>query len=249
MDTSSESVSAFQVIPVLDLMNGHVVRGVAGERGNYRPVESVLTESSDAVDVAQAIHEEFRLRQFYVADLDAILGTGSHQVTVNELIDAGFAVMLDAGINNVDSASQWTNSNVQLVIGLETLRSWDDLQQLVNRCPDQEVVFSLDLKSENPLGALGNQLTAQELFQQAWNCGVREFILLDLAGVGVAAGIPTLPLCRELRHAYPDATLITGGGVRTADDIAAAQRSGANGVLIASALHNGQVSKADLAAC
>ena len=133
-----------------------------------------------------------------------------------------------------------------MVIGLETLRSWDDLRQLVEMCPKQDVVFSLDLKSGLPLGTLGIQATAQELFQRAWDCGVRKFILLDLAGVGVAAGIPTLSLCRELRNEYPTATLITGGGVRTAEDIASAQQAGANGVLIASALHNGQVSREDL---
>ncbi|MCA9046165.1 MAG: hypothetical protein KDA69_17685, partial [Planctomycetaceae bacterium] len=136
-------------------MNGHVVRGVAGERGKYRPVESVLTQSTDALKVAQAIHDELGLHQFYVADLDAILGTGSHRETVNDLTSAGFNVMLDAGISNVDSANRWINSNVQFVSGLETLTSWDDLRQLVSRCPDQEVVFSLDLKSGLPLGTLG----------------------------------------------------------------------------------------------
>jgi hypothetical protein len=43
-----------RILPVLDLMNGVVVRGVGGRRSEYRPVASRLAVSADPADVAAA---------------------------------------------------------------------------------------------------------------------------------------------------------------------------------------------------
>jgi phosphoribosylformimino-5-aminoimidazole carboxamide ribotide isomerase len=47
---------------------------------------------------------------------------------------------------------------------------------------------------------------------------------------------------------HPEVELITGGGVRDADDLAALRQSGVAGVLVASALHDGRLTGHDLAA-
>ena len=65
--------SPLQILPVLDLLNGVVVRGVGGRRDEYRPVESVLTVSVKPLDVARAFRERLGLTTLYVADLDGIL--------------------------------------------------------------------------------------------------------------------------------------------------------------------------------
>ena len=63
-------------------------------------------------------------------------------------------------------------------------------------------------------------------------------IVLDLAGVGAEAGVPTIPLCQRLRAVHgPEIEIITGGGVRNADDLRALEAAGVDGVLVASALH------------
>ena len=62
-----------QLIPVLDLLNGVVVRGVAGRRDEYRPIQSGLTDSVEAREMARAIRGAYGFNAFYVADLDAIL--------------------------------------------------------------------------------------------------------------------------------------------------------------------------------
>src|SRR5947209_19648396 len=64
--------SRMQIIPVLDLMGGRVVRGVAGRRSEYRALTSALTASSKPLDVARAFRLHFGLATLYVADLDAI---------------------------------------------------------------------------------------------------------------------------------------------------------------------------------
>src|SRR5437868_13104425 len=62
------------ILPVIDLMGGQVVRGVAGRREAYRPMVSTLTDSSDPLAVACAFRKRFGFEELYLADLDAIAG-------------------------------------------------------------------------------------------------------------------------------------------------------------------------------
>ena len=61
-----------QIIPVLDLLGGVVVRGLAGQRDSYQPINSQLVNSAEPLAVAQAFQHKLGLQRFYVADLDAI---------------------------------------------------------------------------------------------------------------------------------------------------------------------------------
>jgi uncharacterized protein related to proFAR isomerase len=61
-----------RVIPVIDILHGQVVHGIAGNRSSYQPIQSRLTASTHPLDVAKAFHEVFGFTKLYVADLDAI---------------------------------------------------------------------------------------------------------------------------------------------------------------------------------
>ncbi len=62
-----------QMIPVLDLLDGHAVRAVRGERSRYRPIRSSLCATSEPIAVAQALVAATLARTLYVADLGAIM--------------------------------------------------------------------------------------------------------------------------------------------------------------------------------
>src|SRR5262245_16004295 len=89
---------ALRIVPVLDVMNGVVVRGVAGRRSDYRPLVSRLTDSCRPAEVAAALHARFGFTEFYVADLDAIAGRDFTLPFLPALHDRGFRVWLDAGV-------------------------------------------------------------------------------------------------------------------------------------------------------
>jgi phosphoribosylformimino-5-aminoimidazole carboxamide ribotide isomerase len=72
-------------------------------------------------------------------------------------------------------------------------------------------------------------------------------IVLDLAQVGVGAGLSTAALCQQIREAVPQLPLITGGGVRGPQDLATVETWGVAGVLVASALHDRHLTAADVA--
>jgi phosphoribosylformimino-5-aminoimidazole carboxamide ribotide isomerase len=239
-----------QIIPVLDLLGSQVVRGVAGQRDQYRPIQSRLVDGSDAVLVAGAIRNEFGLAQFYVADLDAILHRRPNRPILQALCAEGLSLLVDAGIRRYEDAEPIVDVGVdQVVAGLETLENPRELAQLVGRYGPSRVVFSLDLRDGQPLGSAsawpGSSL---EIARSAIEAGCRQLIVLDIARVGTGKGVPTLALCEQIRHEFQAVKIITGGGVRGVEDLRTLGRAGIDGVLIASALHDGSLTPVDLAA-
>lgn len=238
-----------KILPVLDLLNGVVVRGVAGRRETYRPVESALAPNPEPLAVARAFRETLGLDEFYLADLDAIVHERGNLGVYGELAADGFSVVVDAGLQQACEAAAILEAGAASVIaGLETLAGPEELAALSRTVGSERAVFSLDLRNGRPIGKLEPWETSEpfELARRAVEAGVRQMIVLDLAGVGVGAGVVTNELCVRIRDAFPDVRLITGGGVRGRDDLRALAGLDVDAVLVASALHSGAVGRAEI---
>jgi phosphoribosylformimino-5-aminoimidazole carboxamide ribotide isomerase len=238
-----------RVIPVLDLMHGQVVRGVAGRREEYRPIVSRLAASADPLNVARAFRDCLDLDELYVADLDAIAGAQPGYDLYHELADQGFQLLVDAGVRELSAAANLAGAGVAaVVVGLETLPRPETLSSVLSELGAGRVVFSLDLQGGKPLGDLAawNTIDAATIAREAIALGVRRLIVLDLAGVGVGKGVGTGELCRTIRSAAPGVELITGGGVRDVADLELLAGGGVDAVLVASALHDGRIGRADI---
>lgn len=239
------------ILPVLDLLNGVVVRGVAGQRESYRPVQSQIVNSPEPLAVARAFRDQFGLKTLYVADLDAILSDRPNFEVYRQLADDGFSIWVDAGIRDARAAEMALQTGAQSVIaGLESTASPSLLETLVTRIGSHNLIFSLDLKHGMPLSnsPAWQGFSPIEIGVLALECGVNRMIVLDLAQVGVGTGISTLLLCADIRHetskrGKTQPQLITGGGVRGISDLHILAQEGIDGVLIASALHHGQLSR------
>ncbi len=239
------------VIPVLDLLNGVVVRGVGGRRNEYRPVESVLTSSAQPLDVARAFRERLSLTTLYVADLDGILRQQPNDEIYRQLADDGFEFWIDAGVRSLNDANRLLNAGAaRVIVGLETVPDARLLAALVAKIGASRIVFSLDLQAGRPM--LGHsdwpETSPLGIAQHVVSLGLTQLIVLDLTSVGEQRGPSTIALCESIRRFAPDTRLITGGGVRNADDLRPLQAAGIDGVLLATALHNGAISFAELPA-
>jgi phosphoribosylformimino-5-aminoimidazole carboxamide ribotide isomerase len=242
-------MTAMQVLPVLDLLHGTVVRGVGGRRDEYRPVESNLTAKPDALSVARAFRDQLGLTRIYIADLDAILHQRPNLDVYRALSQEGFELLVDAGLRSVESAGPIVSAGAtQLIAGLETWPGPDELACLCEIIGTERVIFSLDLKYGLPLGDLHPWNTANpcDIGCRAVQAGIAELIVLDLAHVGGGSGIATLDMCRGLLARFDRLRVITGGGVRDVSDLIRLQEAGICGALVASSLHNGCISRADL---
>ena len=237
------------VIPVLDLLGGVVVRGVAGNRDSYKPIESQLTDSSDPLEVAKAIRSAFGYSTFYVADLDAILSGQVHSDVISSLIKDGFDVLLDAGTGDADqvdglSESVKLNDLAGVIIGLESVPKPEYLSLIKQRFSDLPMAFSLDLMNGVPIthGDLWQGYSPTSILDMALEAGMDSIILLDLASVGMGTGNRCLEHCDYGKMRAPDVNVITGGGVRSREDLYELEAHGCDGALVASALHDGRLS-------
>lgn len=232
-----------RIIPVLDLMNGIVVRGIAGRRSEYRPLVSRLTPSIFPVPVVEDLHAHFSFTTFYLADLDAIAGGPLPCDTVSVLHDRGYHVWLDAGVTDKARAVAVAECGVtDIVVGLETIRSVDVLADIVTLFGER-IVFSLDLKAGQPMGNVESWRAASafDVAEQAIARGVQRILVLDLLRVGVGEGTGTEALCKSLATAFSHVEISAGGGVRGVDDLRRLRDSGVQNVLVASALHDGRL--------
>jgi phosphoribosylformimino-5-aminoimidazole carboxamide ribotide isomerase len=84
------------------------------------------------------------------------------------------------------------------------------------------------------------------LTSQAVEAGVTSLVLLDLARVGTGCGTD-VGLLEGLRRRFPTLRLFAGGGVLGRRDLDRMRDAGCDGALVASAIHNGTITAADLA--
>ncbi len=211
------------------------------------PLKSVLTQSVNPVTVASAL-KKLGFNELYIADLDAIMRTGQNLSIIRQIAEETSAIlMVDAGVTDLNQAQQVLQNNVsKLIVGTETLQTQDFLKDAIDFLGREKIVVSLDLKAGKVLSKseslrLKDPLTvAREL--EAFN--VAELIVLDLARVGSREGVD-LMLLEEMRENL-NIRLLVGGGVRDVDDLLNLEKLGIDGVLLATALHSGQISREDL---
>jgi phosphoribosylformimino-5-aminoimidazole carboxamide ribotide isomerase len=256
----SKGAVALHIVPVIDLQQGVAVHGVGGQRDAYQPVRSRLVEGADPHDLAVAF-AALGLTDVYVADLDGIRGQDPDWATLRKIADSGARIWLDAGVGDLARAHEVvrfashseSQSECQsdclaaVIVGLESVADPRQMASLLQCIGPERAVFSLDLKLGEPLahGAAWQGRTAAEIAAAAWDVGFRRLIVLDLAWVGQAAGVHVGSLCQNLLDSAPW-QLVAGGGVRSLGDLQRLASQGCQAALVATALHQGQLSADDL---
>jgi phosphoribosylformimino-5-aminoimidazole carboxamide ribotide isomerase len=233
-----------RLIPVLDIVGGQVVRAVGGRRELYAPVRSKLTDSTDPKTVAEVLLAAAGVNELFVADVDAIQGHRPRIGWVKELTARGVKMLIDAGLRTAADAKPVADVGATVVAATETLRTTDELMALVGSYGPDGVVLSIDLRNGRLLGTdsgFGSWDDPLAAVEAATVLGVRRVIALELARVGTGVGPGTVALCERIRGRFPAVELISGGGVRNQDDVNRLAAVGVNGVLVASALHDGAI--------
>lgn len=235
-----------RILPVLDIQRGSVVRGVGGRRREYKPISSRLTSSTLPADVAAAFLDHFGLSECYLADLDAIAGADPALELYASIQARGVRLWVDAGVRCTSDVDRLVEAGVEVAVaGLETVSGPNALAEMVCRHGDR-VVFSLDLRAGEALQTTTWPADASAAASLAIATGVSHLIVLDLARVGTGSGSGTEALCDRLAQDFPHVEILAGGGIRGIDDLNRLQRCGVRGALIASALHDGSLTRADV---
>ncbi|MPT22417.1 MAG: nickel transporter [Starkeya sp.] len=224
---------------MIDLMGGAVVHARRGARDAYRPIETPLSATAAPSDVADGLLALGAFRTLYIADLDAIAGRGGHDAQLQALAvrHPGLALWVDAGEAYPEAlARRVVYGPGRPVVGSESLAG---LAQAEAALASGAGLLSLDYGPEGPRGP-------EALHDNAalWPEAV---IVMTLARVGAGQGPDLERLAATLEQAE-GRRVYAAGGVRDVGDLHRLAELGVAGVLLASALHDGRLSRADIAA-
>ena len=238
-----------RIIPVIDLMNGIVVHGQMGERKKYKPIQSVLCRSADALTVAYAFEDKLQLKELYIADLDAISNQDYSNLKEILLIKqkTQLNLMVDYGIRFIDDILEVISTRIdRFIIATETLSGLSELDRIIDKVDRSKIILSIDTMHNKILASSKEIMKMDPITVAKYGCelGIKECIVLDLSKVGSERG-PNISIAKEIVDNV-DISVITGGGIRRIDDINYLEENGFAGVLIATALHNGNITQSDL---
>jgi HisA/HisF family protein len=226
-----------EIIPVIDLRKGVVVHARMGRRDEYQPIKTNLSRTSDPVDVVRGLLSIYPFPTLYVADLDAIEGHGDNGGALEKLKAAfpDLALWVDNGTAQLADAERWLAAGGgHLVLGSE---SQADTTLVRRFAADTRVVLSLDFRGAEFQGP--PELLADPA------CWPNKVIAMTLAKVGTGVG-PDLDVLAAVRKSGGTRAIYAAGGVRDAADLTTLARAGIAGALVASCLHDGRLSGAEI---
>jgi len=211
------------LVLAMDLRHGAVVHGKAGNRTEYLPLVWGISTTSEPLRYI----EELRPKNLYIADLDRIEKTGSHDDVIRACARRVSCCYVDRGIRT--PLENLKGDNIVNVIGTETCG--DNLSRY------KSGFLSLDIKHGK---VIPSGRTPVDLLVEADRMGFEGCIILNLGAVGTQKGIDQEHTLRSLRSAY-SGKLLYGGGVATTDDLHRLADAGFDGAIIATAVHQGKI--------
>jgi phosphoribosylformimino-5-aminoimidazole carboxamide ribotide isomerase len=229
------------------------VHARAGARDRYAPVETAAgwpIDPGNPRTLAEVYTEVLGISEIYAADLDAILDRRPQDEVTRGLASLKAPLWLDAGARSVDDARRAVAlGSTRVIVGLETLPSFDVLSAICADLGSDRVAFSLDLRNGQPivtnLARVDGTPTSEGIAKRAVGAGASTVIVIDLARVGTGRGID-VDLLSRVHSAAPGAALVAGGGVRGWDDLVQVAKAGCTAALVATALHDGRIGAAEI---
>ncbi|MCK9630233.1 MAG: HisA/HisF-related TIM barrel protein [Methanoregula sp.] len=208
-----------ELVLAMDLKNNLVVHGKSGQRDRYKPLDWGRSPTAEPVRFVKAI----RPRSIYIADLDRISGTGSHDMVVRQCAREVSACYIDRGSRS--PGDRLEGYHIKNIVGTET--GGDDLVQYPGG------FLSLDIKNGRVIPSGRDPV---DVLRQANGWKFEGCIILNITAVGTESGIDRQRL-EAMRSAY-HRKLYYGGGVSTIADLEAISAAGFDGAIIATALHH-----------
>lgn len=219
-------------------MGGQVVHARRGERDAYRPIRSELVAGSEPLAITSALLALAPFRRLYVADLDAIRGRGSHDGVIAGIAGTfrDLEIWVDRGETDVlDMRRRAKTGPGVSVVGTE---SFTDVFAVKRALGAGEAILSLDHDA-------GGRLGPPEIHEDA-RLWPQRVVVMTLARVGASGGPDVERLAEVIGRAGAKREVFAAGGVRGLDDLLDLRALGASGVLVASALHDGRLTRHEL---
>lgn len=221
-------------VPVLDLKDNIAVSGKSGQRETYTPLQSVFSNSSNPIEIANNLKLN-GAKELYIADLDLIDSNG-HNLHQVKMVNNILPVIFDGGVKDFESYTFFLDYAYKVIVATETLESLDELQRIFEAFPKERIVLSIDIK-DNKLYSKHLDISLDKLKKILRYLDPAEIILLDISSVGTNKGF-NKELLKEFEE-FKDKLIIAGGINK--DSLDELEKEGIKKVLIGTSLHNGEI--------
>ncbi|MFN8126885.1 MAG: bifunctional 1-(5-phosphoribosyl)-5-((5-phosphoribosylamino)methylideneamino)imidazole-4-carboxamide isomerase/phosphoribosylanthranilate isomerase PriA [Candidatus Nanopelagicales bacterium] len=230
-----------QLLPAVDVAEGHAVRLVQGAAGTE-------TDYGDPLDAALQWQEQ-GAEWIHLVDLDAAFGRGSNADLLARVIESvDVDVELSGGIRDDDSLAAALATGCRRVnLGTAALEAPEWCARMIAEHGDR-IAVGLDVRGTT-LAARGWTSEGGELFETLARLdaeGCARYVVTDVAKDGTLKG-PNLDLLRSV-CAATDRPVIASGGVGSLEDLhslAELTSHGVEGAIIGKALYAGAFSLAE----
>ncbi len=210
------------LILAMDLKKNLVVHGKSGQRASYKPLDWGCSPTAEPVGFVRAIAP----KNIYIADLDRIEKTGSHDRIIAECARMVSSCYADRGCSSPDDLL--TGYHITNIVGTET--GGEELAQYGGG------FLSLDMKNGRVIPSGKKPV---DVLRQANGWKFEGCIILNIQAVGTETGL-NREMLETMRAAY-HRKLFYGGGVATVADLHMLNDAGFDGAIIATALHHGTI--------
>jgi phosphoribosylformimino-5-aminoimidazole carboxamide ribotide isomerase len=230
-----------KIFPAIDIINGECVRLTKGLAEN----KTIYDKSP--VEMAK-IYQDKGFETIHVVDLDATLGKGSNDKTL-ELIRKNIDIKIEVagGIRDKAAIQNKINQGFDIiVIGTFAIKGIDEVSKFENNILDK-ISVAIDLK-DNKIASHGWQQTSTDSLESIVNIynelPIHSFFVTDVANDGMLSGLnmSTFESIKKLT----DKKITIGGGVKDLSDVQIGIKNGFDHMVIGKAIYENKFSLDEL---
>ncbi len=230
-----------KIFPAIDIINGECVRLMKGLEEN----KTIYDKSP--VEMAK-IYQDKGFETIHVVDLDATLGKGSNDNTL-DLIRKNIDIKIEVagGIRDKTAIQNKINQGFDIiVIGTFAIKGIDEVSKFENNILDK-ISVAIDLK-DNKIASHGWQQTSTDSLESIVNIynelPIHSFFVTDVANDGMLSGlnISTFESIKKLT----DKKITIGGGVKDLSDVQIGIKNGFDHMVIGKAIYENKFSLDEL---
>ena len=230
-----------KIFPAIDIINGECVRLTKGLAEN----KTIYDKSP--VEMAK-IYQDKGFETIHVVDLDATLGKGSNDKTL-ELIRKNIDIKIEVagGIRDKATIQNKINQGFDIiVIGTFAIKGIDEVSKFENSILDK-ISVAIDLK-DNKIASHGWQQTSTDSLESIVNIynalPIHSFFVTDVANDGMLSGLnmSTFEGIKKLT----DKKITIGGGVKDLSDVQIGIKNGFDHMVIGKAIYENKFSLDEL---
>ena len=230
-----------KIFPAIDIMNGECVRLTKGLAEN----KTIYDKSP--VEMAK-IYQDKGFETIHVVDLDATLGKGSNDETL-ELIRKNIDIQIEVagGIRDKAAIQNKINQGFDIiVIGTFAIKGIDEVSKFENNILDK-ISVAIDLK-DNKIASHGWQQTSADSLESIVNIynelPIHSFFVTDVANDGMLTGLNFSTF--ESIQKLTDKKITIGGGVKDLSDVQIGIKNGFDHMVIGKAIYENKFSLDEL---